>query len=145
MPFYMFGLGRKGRLRYSPESGSTVRQLSPINDNGEATQYISIPALDIPKLAERYIAAMMTEESADWCRCEWVIHPDDTEVKSGTCRECGIRRDKHWSTGKEIGENTHGVFLGKRMRRGEEAPDCPVHTREGLVIYFFEWVFSHGE
>jgi len=78
--------------------------------------YISLPALDIPKLAEEYIAAMEVQRTDDWCRCEWIIHPDDVDLPKGK----------------------------RRKRRGEQADDCPVHTKEGFLIYFFEWVFTRG-
>lgn len=80
-------------------------------------EYISIPALDIPKLVQQYVDAIETQETDDWCRCEWIIHPDDTELPKGK----------------------------RRKRRGEEVWDCPVHTKEGFLIYFFEWVFTRGK
>lgn len=80
-------------------------------------EYISIPALDIPDLAAKYFAAMETQKTDDWCRCEWIIHPDDVDLPKGK----------------------------RRKRRGEQAFDCPVHTREGMLIYFFEWVFTNGK
>lgn len=135
---------------YDADTGSKTRTLPPIAHkyplaHGGPTEFISIPSMDIPALAEKYIAAMETEASADWCRCEWVIHPDDTEVKAGTCRECGERKgsDAHNKI-DEIDPDRHH-FKGKRMRRGDEASDCPVHTRAGLVIYFFEWVFINAD
>jgi len=80
-------------------------------------EYISIPALDIPRLAEQYAQAMESEKTDDWCRCEWIIHPDDVDKPKGS----------------------------RRKRRGDQAPDCPVHTKEGMLIYFFEWVFTRGK
>jgi hypothetical protein len=105
--------------------------------------YISLPALDIPALADAYIAAMETQETNDWCRCEWIVHPDDVNVPAKHCRVCNQLKnaDLHDEHAPEFGH----AFRGKRMRRGDQAPDCPVHTREGLVIYFFEWVFTRGK
>ena len=80
-------------------------------------EYISLPALDIPGLVVEYIAAMETQETDDWCRCEWIIHPDDVDLPKGK----------------------------RRKRRGDEAWDCPVHTKEGFLIYFFEWVFARDK
>jgi hypothetical protein len=79
--------------------------------------YISIPALDVPKLAAAYAEAMESQETDEWCRCEWIIHPDDHDKPKGK----------------------------RRKRRADTAPDCPVHTKEGLLIYFFEWVFTRGK
>ena len=105
------------------------------------SQFISLPALDIPGLAAAYAEAMEMQETNDWCRCEWVVHPDDVEVKSGHCRQCGTKKNDpmHWPT-----RGDH-EFRGKRMRRGDQAEDCPVHTKEGMLIYFFEWVFTRGK
>jgi len=80
-------------------------------------EYISLPALDIPKLAQAYIAGMEAEKTDDWCRCEWIVHPDDVDKPKGS----------------------------RRKRRGDLAWDCPLHTKEGFLIYFFEWVFTRGK
>lgn len=80
-------------------------------------EYISLPALDIPKLAAAYAGAMEVEETEEWCRCEWQIHPDDLLKPKGS----------------------------RRKRRVDDAPDCPIHTKEGMIIYFFEWVFTRGK
>lgn len=144
----MFGLGRKGRPIYSPDLGHTIRELPPLYGPASGTHFISIPAKDIPALATQYFAAMATEESEKWCRCEWIIHPDDGLVHPGACRECTMPKGAfiHVSNinASNIPEGAH-TFKGKRMRRGEEANDCPVHTKEGMLIYFFEWIFSNGE
>lgn len=93
------------------------RVLPPIITNAVPCEYISIPALDIPKLAVQYIEAIETQRTDDWCRCEWIIHPDDVNLPKGK----------------------------RRKRRGDQADDCPVHTKEGFLIYFFEWVFTRGK
>lgn len=117
------------------------RVLAPRLTTAVPCAYISIPAHDIPKLADEYISAMETQETNDWCRCEWIIHPDDVAVPANHCRVC--RHSKgHFQHSEEAKDHE---FRARRMRRGDQAPDCPVHTREGLVIYFFEWVFTRGK
>jgi len=98
------------------EMAKKGRVLEPKLATALPCAYISLPALDIPKLAEEYIAAMEVQRTDDWCRCEWIIHPDDVDLPKGK----------------------------RRKRRGEQADDCPVHTKEGFLIYFFEWVFTRG-
>lgn len=101
-------------------------------------EHIVIPLTDMPKLAEKYVTAMETEESANWCRCEWIIHPDDVKVKAGYCRICGAKQ------ADEVHEYEHD-YRGKRMRRMDDAPDCPVHTKEGFLLYFLQWVMDHAK
>ena len=137
---YLFRKSRaKQRARESlMQLAKEGRVLEPSISIAVPCAYISIPALDIPKLADEYIAAMETQETNDWCRCEWIIHPDDVRITANHCRECNHTK------GDSVHDDEH-AFRGKRMRRGDQAPDCPVHTREGLVIYFFEWVFTRGK
>jgi hypothetical protein len=141
--------GNKGQAVYNADLGHVIRELSPMKASS-ASEFISLPSADIKTLAEKYVAAMMTEASEDWCRCEWVIHPDDVGKKLGTCRECGTKRNSglHHTIDtlpedKELSDKHR--FAGIRKRRGEEADDCPVHTRVGIVVYFFEWVFTNAE
>lgn len=147
------------------------RMLPPIPRLGEtedqATQYISLPVKDIVTLVNDYVAAMERQETDKWCRCEWFIHPDDTEVPDNACRECGVPQgdsvhgipgtpqvvdfrcwvckrspDEHEGARHDFAPIEQHAFKGKRKRRGDQAIDCPVHTKEGFLIYFFEWVFT---
>jgi hypothetical protein len=113
---------------------------------GVDVEILSLPKFQIPSLVNQYIAAMETEVSDEWCKCPWIIHPDDQEVKKGTCRICGERKDRkvHDVDPEGLRLGVH-KFTGKRMRRGDEHPECPVHTREGMVLYFFEWVFTDAQ
>lgn len=143
----MFGLRRKNRAVYSTELGHAVRELPPLTLRGAQHEFISIPSMDIPALAEKYVSAMETEESADWCRCEWHIHPDDIGTTKGACRICNNKDRKalgHTEMPDHPGHYYDHKFAGVRKRRGDEAPDCPVHTREGMIIYFFEWIFTNA-
>lgn len=88
----------------------------PPHDAEEVNNFISIPEADIPELVGRYVSTMETQRTDDWCRCEWTIHPDDRDLPKGK----------------------------RRKIRSDTAPDCPVHTKEGFLRYFFEWVMNNG-
>lgn len=83
-------------------------------------------------LVTRFIAVLETEESAKWCKCLWRVHPDDQEVTPGTCRTCGGAKKQH----EEHGEHH---FAGIRRTRVDTHTECPVHTREGMVLGFLNW------
>lgn len=104
-------------------------------------EYAAIPRLEIPDLAREYIAAMETEESAQWCKCLWRIHPDDVNIAMGDCRECGqaYTADIHNFPAEKELDDGHS-FRGVRKKRIDDHPECPVHTKEGLLIHFVEWV-----
>jgi len=135
-------LTRKGRAKQRVRESliqlaKQGRVLEPSISLAVPCAYISIPALDIPKRADAYIAAVETQETDKWCRCEWIIHPDDVTVPDNACRVCGGEKRLHPDNGHD--------FRGRRKRRGDQADDCPLHTKEGLIIYFFEWVFTRGK
>jgi hypothetical protein len=109
---------------------------TPKTENSLET--FTIPKAGIPELVKRYCAALEIGQTTDWCKCEWQIHPDDVAVPVGGCRNCG--EDKSADYHHEDNPEGH-LFQGKRMRRKDNHPDCPVHTREGLVLGFFEWLF----
>lgn len=143
MKFKFFS--KSGSPVYSQELGHTIKELPPLSGQAASnTMFISLPQGDILRLVERYIAAMETEESEFWCRCEWIIHPDDVSIKRGNCRDCNMPRNAvaHQPNELEWQSDADHPFKGIRKRRGDEDATCPVHTREGLVIYFFEWIFT---
>jgi len=132
--------GKKNSPVYSQELGHTLKELPILSGHAAAnTVFISIAQTDILSLVTNYISRMETEESADWCRCEWIIHPDDVNIDRGACRECGASKKSivHFEA-----HALYHKFKGVRMRRGEQDATCPVHTREGLILYFFEWIFT---
>lgn len=69
---------------------------------------------EIPSLVTKYVGMIELERTNKICRCEWIIHPDDVNAPEGK----------------------------RRLRRGQTVDDCPVHTKEGFLLYFFEWVFT---
>lgn len=77
-------------------------------------EMLSFPKADLPELATRYVDAMETERTNRWCKCEWIIHPEDVDKPQGE----------------------------RRISRGAPALDCAVHTKIGFILGFFEWMFN---
>jgi hypothetical protein len=124
--------------------------------------------VNIETLSEKvseYVAEMETQRTNDWCKCEWLIHPDDSEIDIYNCARCHHPRALHTEiVGMEGCSKTISIANGlgvedydeclcvawvdppkRRMRRGEPNPECPVHTKEGFLIGLFEWMFKQGE
>lgn len=124
----MFSLGRR-------------KQDSVIDDSP------TVSIAEARALVHKYTTAMQTEESVEWCKCLWQIHPDDTECKPGTCRECGQKGGARDHLAVLQGVMMHAgnphPFAGIRRRRVDDHLECPVHTKEGMITYFFEWVRQH--
>lgn len=121
-------------LRELLEGSQGLARVIPPIGGDTPTDYISLPLKDIPELVTRYVMAVETQETDEWCRCEWIIHPDDLLIVDYRCRECNRSRDDAIHLDHQ--------FRGKRKRRGDQHPECPVHTKEGFLLYFFEWVFT---
>lgn len=68
----------------------------------------------IPDFVAQYVRLVEAETTNRICKCEWIIHPDDENKTEGH----------------------------RRIRKGEPALDCPVHTKEGFLIGFFRWVVT---
>jgi hypothetical protein len=102
---------------------------------------ITLKRDNLPLLAERYAAYMETQQTRDLCACEWVLHPDDAGKQPGYCRECGGDYAQPAHQGLPEAEETH-TFRGVRMRKGEEAPLCPVHTKAGFALHFIAWSYT---
>jgi len=58
-----------------------------------------------------YVVHLEVDPTATWCLCPWQIHPADSEKPEGQ----------------------------RRKRRTDNHPECPVHTREGLIMGFIKW------
>jgi hypothetical protein len=140
MIFKLFS-NRKIKTTFEEAEFGPVHWLKPLMLSGPI-DWLALPKRDVPELVARYIAAMETEESAEWCRCLWAVHPDDQEIKKGHCRECNQPQKADVHT-VNADPDVH-KFKGKRMRKADEHPQCPVHTREGMVMYFLEWAFTNA-
>jgi hypothetical protein len=126
----MFGLGKRRNMQVTIEP---VAELT-----GEAR------SAAIHALVHTYVAAMETEESAKWCKCEWIIHPDDAGLAENCCRVCGTTSGPPLHPTHFNMDGSHD-YRGRRKMRGDQHPECPVHTREGLILYFFEWAGKRHE
>lgn len=106
--------------------------------------FFGITPENIPHLVNTYVGLLETEESADWCKCVWRIHPDDQDAKPGRCRKCNLAPASVVHNGASpIPENNH-PFAGIRRVRVDNHPMCPVHTKEGLIAGFVEWLTDNG-
>ena len=145
----MFSLGKRHKKFIRSNDNNTVIVLPLDHPNfieGKDYKYLSLPLVDMPELATAYVQAMETAKTDEWCRCEWLIHPDDEKVNRGRCRQCGEKQDTevHHGLPEDIETGMSHRYQGIRMRKGDQAWDCPVHTREGFLLYFFEWVKTHN-
>lgn len=84
-------------------------------DNGVAQYARSFRKNELREAVEEYISQMQKGTTTDWCSCEWIVHPDDTD-----------KEDK------------------RRLRTGQPDETCPLHTFEGRMLYFFEWLTKNG-
>jgi len=140
-------LGIEKNTRYDEETGHVVRELPPLDATAFGVEFLALPKRDIPTLVAKYFAAMETGTTENWCRCPWVIHPDDKAVKAGTCRACGElpKAEVHTGLPEDMEHGFIHKFVGRRMRRMDDAPTCPIHSREGMLMYFFEWAFDQHD
>lgn len=100
-----------------------------------AREFIGIPVATLLRDVTEFVGKLETEESAKWCKCLWRIHPDDQWVPERGCRICGDKH-KHHTEGHQ--------FRGVRKVQIDNHPNCPVHTKEGLIIGFIEWAEKNG-
>jgi hypothetical protein len=94
-------------------------------------------------MVERYVSLIETETTNRMCLCKWKIHPEDAEIKENHCRICSSHRDSshHWVHS----ESAHS-FQGRRMMRPDvENPECPVHTKSGLILGFIKWAMKGAD
>jgi len=121
-------------------------------------EFLSVPKKEIPDLVKKYIDAMEIGTTEEWCQCKWHIHPDDTEIKSGHCRNCNHPNKTHKTQTDQYSntiypctnEDQNGDWIdfcpcqnyqGRRQRRIDDEPLCPVHNKLGLILGFYEWLF----
>lgn len=85
----------------------------PIEFIDEGT-VLGLPMDELHTLIGKYVHMIETETTNKLCKCEWIVHPDDTDKPKGK----------------------------RKIRRGEAALNCPVHTKEGFLLGFFDFVVS---
>lgn len=127
---------------------------------------IQIGPADLAEKVRDYVAELETHKSNDVCMCQWIIHPDDTEIDPYNCATCGhpnlmhMSGDDSYCTKTVYGPDDLETGLPssdakcecpewkpprkRRMRRGETNLECPVHTREGFILGFFKWLEKHA-
>jgi len=86
---------------------------SALPDWGSRHTYLSVSAAELPFMVQAYINMIETERTNRLCKCEWIVHPDDVNKPEGT----------------------------RRVHKGAESPYCPVHTKLGFLLYFFDHYF----
>lgn len=76
---------------------------------------------EISQWANEYVDKLETELSEDTCLCDWIYREPKPEK------------------GQE-------EILGPRMRvRSHQHPECPVHTKRGFIIGFFQWAIKEKD
>lgn len=78
--------------------------------------YLYIDLSTVPDNMAEYVQLIENETTNKICKCEWLVHPDDE--------------------GKPEGQ--------RRMRRGEQSLECPVHTKEGFLLGFLNWLLTQA-
>lgn len=131
-----------------------IDPLPGILDNNSDPTILAIVKRDIPRWAEKYVHYIDTATTQEICKCEWLVNPDDLEIRPLCCRECTHPRDKHVDQGDnrvsctaDIADDECGcvVYTPRRVRMGERNPVCPVHSPVGRIMGFFEFVFKQAE
>lgn len=120
-------------------------------------EYYSLPVEQLPELVIEYVAAMEIQRTNEWCKCQWLIHPEDVDLDIHNCRTCHHPRALHTEMegmegctkqDDEAPDTVECQCEGwvdppkRRLRRGDTHALCPVHTKEGFLLHFFEWVFK---
>lgn len=137
---------------------------NPMFKNGLVDGVFHLAKDQMPNLVSDYVNTIETAPTREWCRCEWIIHPDDVDIDIYNCVNChhpralhteieglGFRCRKVVVTAPNFEDEKECDCLGwvdppkRRMRRGEQDPICAVHTKQGFVLGFFEYLFPMKE
>lgn len=115
------------------------------------TVYLSLPKKDIPNWAAEYVKTLETATLKDWCKCEWIIHPDDVNIQAMHCRNCNHPVNLHQDQTTRDDDKQFLLipckecdceeYRDRRVRKGAESPECPIHSREGFILGFFLWCY----
>jgi hypothetical protein len=111
------------------------------------TEFLALPKRDIPMLVARYLTMIETGTTEDWCQCVWSTHPDDVDIKAGQCRDCLHANSVH-NYGEENNCSKEDCFCtgyrSRRVKKISEAQECPVHTKTGLIMGLYEYLFGEA-
>lgn len=125
-----------------------------MNEAVNGIEFLSLPKNDIRSMVAKYIDAMETGTTEEWCQCRWMIHPDDVDIKAGQCRNCRHSNVDHIKEAPHDDTSPCTAIVGdedecpctdyqsRRVRRLDDEPLCPVHSKQGLILGFYEWVFG---
>lgn len=124
---------------HDPAIGGTT----PMAAVHELSACVSIPLDGLTDKAAEFASIVRKGLSAEWCKCVWTLHPEDTDVPEGKCRECLGAQDEvvHSPNSDEF----HHSYRGRRKRMVQEHPLCPAHTAGGLVLGFLQWLNPEDE
>lgn len=138
------------RMNNLSDSVDTFEMSVPFDESEKDNLYLSIVKRDIPKWAEQYVHHLDTATTQEVCKCEWLVNPDDLEIRPLCCRTCGHPKERHVNGGactephtidRECESNCQ-LYNPRRVRMGDTHPHCPVHTPVGRIMGFFEFVFN---
>lgn len=133
----------------------------------EIPKIITISTEMVTEWAAQYVSEMETQRTNDWCKCEWLVHPEDVELDVHNCGNCHHPRSLHMSGTDSYCTkilNAHedespipqksftedclcDAWVDpprRRLRRGDTNLQCPIHTKEGFLLGFFLWAWKNG-
>lgn len=80
-------------------------------------KYLFIDMSTVVDSLTDYVKSLETDVTTKHCKCEWIVHPDDVRKPESQAR---------------------------RIRKGEATLDCPVHTKEGFLLGFLNYMLSQA-
>jgi len=105
----------------------------------ELSKKIILNKPSVVHLVDEWISLIETETTDRMCKCEWTIHPEDVDVPENGCRVCNAPQGSQMHDVMMSPEEFHPFQGRRKMRSGSEHPECPVHSKSGLILGFLEW------
>jgi hypothetical protein len=105
----------------------------------EPSPHANNPVLaEISKWAEEYVNKLEVELTEKACLCQWFY-------RDGAPKQIDVTSQQAASEGKK--EYLPGpTSPTPRLRaRSHEHPECPVHTRRGLLVGFYQWATTEKD
>jgi hypothetical protein len=112
---------------WSDCQGECIIEPSPHTDNPVLTE--------ISKWAEEYVNKLEVELTEKACLCQWFY-------RDGAPKQIEVTSQQAMSEGKK--EYLPGSTPRLRVR-SHEHPECPVHTRRGLLVGFYQWATTEKD